>query len=158
MEEPVSEDVKLLMPLIEVMKIVRLTSLLPDMPRLSSPRPRLRHGCQLAHLSPISKPKSVYSLLRFATGSSSSSPNFLNCFSPKDLASVFADYLRSHFSFFHPKAQCNRVRGYLSEPQALRSLIHKSFCSPFYPAKFLADATNLSRSLLLAPTKLPVPC
>ena len=45
------KDVRLLLPLTEVMKIVRLTFPLPDMPRLSSPRPRLRHDRRLALLS-----------------------------------------------------------------------------------------------------------
>ena len=46
-------------------------------------------------LSLKSNPKSVYSLLRFADGSS---PNFPNCSSPRESALVFADYLTSHFS------------------------------------------------------------
>ena len=48
-----------------------------------------------------SNPKSVHSLLRSIAGSpssSSSSPNFPNCSSPRELASVYAAYLRSHFS------------------------------------------------------------
>ena len=52
-------------------------------------------------LSPRSNPKSVHSLLRYIAGSSSSSsssPNFPNCSSPRDSASVYAAYLRSHFS------------------------------------------------------------
>ena len=46
-------------------------------------------------------PKSVHSLLRSIAGSpssSSSSPNFPNCSSPRESASVYAAYLRSHFS------------------------------------------------------------
>ena len=35
----------------EVIKVVRLTSFLPDIPRRSRPRPRLRHGRRLALLS-----------------------------------------------------------------------------------------------------------
>ena len=50
-QEAVSERRKILLPLIEVTKIVRLTSLLPDMPRLSSPRSRLKHGRRHAFLS-----------------------------------------------------------------------------------------------------------
>ena len=57
-------------------------------------------------------PKSVHSLLRSITGSSSSSPN---CSSPRESASVYAAYLRSHFSVSQPKALCSRARGYLSE-------------------------------------------
>ena len=48
------KDVRLLLPLIEAMKIVRLTSLLPDMPRLSSPKPRLKNGRWLTLLFPKS--------------------------------------------------------------------------------------------------------
>ena len=52
-------------------------------------------------LSPRSNPKSVHSLLRSIAGSpssSSSSPNFPNYSSPRESASVYAAYLRSHFS------------------------------------------------------------
>ena len=48
-DEGVSE--RLLLPLMEVMKIVRLTSLLPDILRLSSPNPKLRYDKRLAHFS-----------------------------------------------------------------------------------------------------------
>ena len=44
------KDARLLLPLTEVMKITRLTSPLLDVPRLSLPRPRLRHGRRLALL------------------------------------------------------------------------------------------------------------
>ena len=50
-------------------------------------------------LSPKSNPKTVYSLLRSIAGSPSSSPNFPNCSSPRESASVYAAYLRSHFRF-----------------------------------------------------------
>ena len=52
-------------------------------------------------------PKSVYSLLRSIAGSpssSSSSPNFPNCCSPRESASVYAAYLRSHLSVSQPEA------------------------------------------------------
>ena len=45
-----------------------------------------------------SNPISVYSLLRCVAGSFSSSPNFFNRSSPRESASVYAAYLRSHFS------------------------------------------------------------
>ena len=57
-------------------------------------------------LSPKSNPKFVHSLLRYIAGSpssSSSSPNFPNCSSPRESASVYAAYLRSHFSVFSDK-------------------------------------------------------
>ena len=64
-------------------------------------------------LSPKSNPKSVHSLLRYIAGSSSSSsssPNFPKCSSPRESASVYAAYLRSHFSISQPKALCSRAR------------------------------------------------
>ena len=72
-------------------------------------------------LSPKSNPKSVHSLLPSIAGSSSSSssfPNFPSCFSPRNLCrlpSVYAAYLRLHFSVFQPKTLRSRARGYLSE-------------------------------------------
>ena len=103
------KDVRLLLPLTEVMKIARLTSSLLDAPRQSLPRPRLRHGRRLAflfHLGLTLNLCTVFfalslALLRSIAGSSSSSsssPNFPNCSSPRKSASVYAAYLRSHFS------------------------------------------------------------
>ena len=67
---------------------------------------------------PKSNLKSVHSLLRSIAGSPSSfssSPNFPNCSSPRESASVYAAYLRSHFSVSQPKALRSRARSYLSE-------------------------------------------
>ena len=63
-------------------------------------------------LSPRSSPKSVHSHLRHIAGSSSSfssSPNFPNCSSPRESASVYAAYLRSHFSVSKLKALRSRA-------------------------------------------------
>ena len=57
------KDAGLSLPLTEVMKIARLTSMLLDVPRQSLPKPRRRHGRRPALLSPKSNPKSVHSLL-----------------------------------------------------------------------------------------------
>ena len=65
-------------------------------------------------LLPKSIPKSVCSFLHFDAGSSSS-PNFPNCSSPRESASVYAVYLRSHFSVSQPKAPLSRAKGYLSK-------------------------------------------
>ena len=68
--------------------------------------------------SPKSNPKFVHSLLRSIAGSPFSfwsSPNFLNCSSPKESALVYAAYLRSHFSVSQPKVLRSRARGYLTE-------------------------------------------
>ena len=113
-------------------------------------------------LSPRSNPKSVYSLLRSIAGfsfSSSSSPNFPNCSSPRKLASVYAAYLRSHFFVSQPKALRSRARGYLSEFCRATCPVesHLSFCSPFSPAEFLAAASNLTPSTPTGPDKVAYP-
>ena len=107
-------------------------------------------------LSPRSNPKSVHFLLRSIAGSpasSSSSPNFPNCFFPRESASVYATYLRPHFSVSQPKALRSRARGYLSELRRATCPVetHSSFCSPFSPAEFLAAASNLSSSTATGP-------
>ena len=107
-------------------------------------------------LSLRSNPKSVHSLLRSIAGSSSSSPNFPNCSSPKKSASVYAAYLRSHFCVSQPKTLRSRARGYLSELRRATypEESHSSFCSPFSPAEFHAAASNLSSSTATGPDKV----
>ena len=114
-------------------------------------------------LSPRSNPKSVHTLLRSIAGSPSSSssfPNFPHCFSPRESASVYAAYLRSHFSVSQPKALRSRARGYLSELRRATCPVesHSSFCSPFSPPNFLQLPRTLSRPPPLVQTKLPIPC
>ena len=113
-------------------------------------------------LSPKSNPKSAHSLLRFIAGSpssSSSSPNFPNCSSPKESASVYASYLRSHFSVSQPKALRSKARGYLSELRRSTCPVesHSSFCSPFSPTEFHAAASNLTSSTATGPDKVAYP-
>ena len=151
------KDARLSLPLTEVM-IARLTSPLLDAPRQSSPR--RRHGRQTT-CSSLS-PKSVHSLLRSIAGSpssSSSSPNFPNCSSPRESASVYAAYLRSHFFVSQPKALRSRARGYLTELRRATCPVesHSSFCSPFTLAEFLAAASNLSSSTATGPDKVACP-
>ena len=135
------KDVKLSLPLTEVKKIARLTSLLPDMLRLSSPRPRRRHRRQLALPSGSNLTLNLctlsFVLLLPHLPPLLTSPTVL----PRESALVFADYLRFHFSVSKPKALRGRARGYLSElRQATRWSSEKSyssFCSPFSPLNFL---------------------
>ena len=113
-------------------------------------------------LLPKSIPKTVYSLLRSIAGSpssSSSSPNFPTCSSPRESASVYAAYLRSHFSISQTKAQHSRARGYLSElcQATCPEESYSSFCSPFTPTEFLAAASNLSSSTATCPDKVAYP-
>ena len=56
------KDARLSLLLTELMKIARLTSLLLDAPRQSSPRPRLRHGRQLALLFHLNLTLTLYTL------------------------------------------------------------------------------------------------
>ena len=113
-------------------------------------------------LSPKSNPKSVHSLLRSIAGSPSSSsfsPNFPNCSSPRESASVYAAYLRSHFSVSQPKALRSRARNYLSELRRATcpEESHSSFCSPFSLAEFLVAASSLSSSTATGPNKVAYP-
>ena len=110
-------------------------------------------------LSPKSNPKSVHSLLRSIAGSPSSSSSSPNCSSPRESASVYAAYLRSHFFVSQPKALRSRARGYLTELcRAMCSVeSHSSFCSPFSLAEFLAAASNLSSSTATGPDKVAYP-
>ena len=109
-------------------------------------------------LSPKSNPNSVHSLICSIAGSPSSScssPNFLNCSSPRESASVYATYLRSHFSVSQPKTLRSRARGYLSELRRATCSVesHSSFCSPFSLAECLAAASNLSPFTATGPDK-----
>ena len=113
-------------------------------------------------LLPRSNPKPVHSLLCSIAGSSSSSsssPNFPNCSSPRESASVYAAYLRSHFSVSQPKALRSRARGYLSEVRRATCPVesHSSFCSPFSRAEFLVAASNLLSSTATGPDKVAYP-
>ena len=113
-------------------------------------------------LSPKFNPKSVHSLLRPIAGSpssSSSSPNFPNCSSPRESASVYAAYLRSHFLVSQPKTLRSRARGYL--PVLRRATcseeFHSFFCSPFSPVEFHTTASNLSSSTATGPDIVAYP-
>ena len=113
-------------------------------------------------LSPKSNPKTVYSLLRSIAGpafSSSSSPNFPNSSSPRESASIYAAYLRSHFFVSQPKTMCSRAKGYLSElcRATFPEEYHLSFWSLFFPTEFLAAASNLSSSTVNCPEKVAYP-
>ena len=113
-------------------------------------------------LSPKSNPKSVHSLLCSIAGSpssSSSSPKFPNCSSPRESALVYATYLRSHFSVSQPKALHSRAKGHLSELRQATCLVESylSFCSPFSIAEFLAAASNFSSSTAIGQDKVAYP-
>ena len=110
-------------------------------------------------LSPRSNPKSVHFLLRSIAGSPSSSSSSPNCSSPRESASVYAAYLRSHFSIFQPKTLRSRARAYLSELRRATCPVesHSSFCSLFSLAEFHAAASNLTPSTATGPNKVAYP-
>ena len=110
-------------------------------------------------LSPRTNPKSVHSLLRSIAGSRSLSSSSPNCSSPRESASVYAAYLRSHFSVSQPKALRSRARGYLSELRRATCPVesHSSFCSLFSPAEFHAAASSLTPSTATGPDKVAYP-
>ena len=149
------KDVRLSLPLTEVMKIARLTFRLSNVPRLSLPRP-LAWQTTCSSLSPKSNPKSIYF---FLTGSSSSSLDFLKCSSPRESASVYTAYLRSHFSVSQPKALGSRARSYHSELRRATcpEESHSCFCFSFSPTEFLAAVSNLSSSTAACPNKVAYP-
>ena len=111
-------------------------------------------------LSPKFNPKTVYSLLHSIAGSSSFSPNFPNCSSPKESASVYTTYQRSHFSVSRPKPCAAEPEAtFLSsaKPHALRSLT-RPFALLSLPLNFLQLSPTFPHPLPLAQTKLPIPC
>ena len=101
-------------------------------------------------------PKSIHSLLRSIAGSSSSSsssPNFPNCSSPRESASVYAAYLRSHFSISQPEATSLSS----AEPRALWSLTCP-FALLSLSLNFLRLPPTFPPPPPLAQTKLPIRC
>ena len=156
------KNAKLSLSLTEAMKIAWLTSPLFVAPCHSSPRPRLRRGRRLALLFHPNLTQNLYTLLCSVAGSpssSSSSPNFPNCSSPRESASVYAAYLRCHFSVSQPKALRSKARSYLSELCRATCLgeSRSSFHSPFSLAEFLVAASNLSSSTATGPDKVAYP-
>ena len=107
-------------------------------------------------LLPKSNPKTLCSLLHSIAGSPSSSPNFPNCSSPRNSASVCAVYLKFHFSISQPKTLRSRARGYLSQLHRATcpEESHSSFCSPFSATELLVAASNLSSSTAIGPDKV----
>ena len=156
------KDARLLLPLTEVMKIARVTSPLFDE---SSPRPRLRHGRRLAllfHSNQTRKLCTVFFALSLAL--LTRLPPLLisqSVLLPGNrLRSTPLTYAAYLFSVSQPKALRSRARGYLSEfhQASCPEESHSYLCSPFSETELLAAASNLSPLLLLAHTKLPIPC
>ena len=149
------KDVRHSLQLTEVMKIVTLTSPLPDVHRLSSPRPMLRHGRRLALLS---RPNlcilffvlSLALLPPLLTSPTVSLPGYRLWSSP----------ITCDLTFLSPSqrpcvAEPETTFPSSAEPRALKS--HSSFCYPFSPAEFLAAASNLFSSTATGPDEVAHP-
>ena len=142
------KDVRLSLPLTEVIKIVRPTSLLRDMPRLSSPRQRLRHGRRHAHLSLLNLCTLSFVLLLALlphlrpalTSTTLRLPGNRLWSSPTTWGYIFLS---------------SSQRPCVAEPRALKSLIPLSaLLSP--SLNFSRLARTSPRPLLLAQTKFPI--
>ena len=144
------KDARLSLPLTEAMKIPRLTST-----RLIAKAKAEAWQTTCFSLSSKSNPKTVYSLHRSFAGS----PYFPNCSSPRELASVYAAYLKSHFSASQTKALRSKARGYLNELRLVTcpEESHSSFCSPFSSTEVLAAASNLFPFTATGPDKVAYP-
>ena len=74
-----------------------------------------------------------------------------NCSSPRELALVFADYLRSHFSVFQPKALRSRARA--TFPSSRRATYPEESRSSFALPSYILFLQSERHLLLLPCTK-----
>ena len=158
------KDVRLLLPLTEVMKIARLTSPLLDAPRQSLPRPRRRHGRRLALLFHPNQTQKLYTLF-FALSLAllpRLPPILISPTVPLPGNRLWSMPLTcdSTFPFLsqrHCVAEPEATSLSSVEPRALRSLTRPSALhSP--PLNFLRLPPTSPRPLPLAQTKLPILC
>ena len=143
-------DARLSLPLTEVMKIARLTSLLLDAPRQSSPR--LRHGRRLALLFHPNQTQKLYTLF-FAL-------SLTLLISPTVLLPEIGFGLRRlreiSISVSQTKILRSRARGYLSELRRATCPVesHSPFCSLFSSTELLAATSSLSPFTDTGPDKV----
>ena len=127
------------------------------------PRPRLGHGRRIAllfhHNLTLNLCTLFFALLLALLPRLPPLLTSPTVFTPRESASFYAAYLRSHFSVSQPKALPGRAREHLTElhRNTCRVESHSSSCSPFCPAEFLAAASNLSSSTIIGPDKVAYP-
>ena len=158
------KDARLSLPLTEVMKIAMLTSPLADVPRLSSPRPRLRHGRQLAFYLHLNLTINLFTFF-FALSLALLPRLPLLLISPTVL--LPGNRLRSTpltsdptFPFLSQRpcvAEPEATSLSSAEPHALWSLT-RPFAVPSLPLTFLRLSPTSPHPLPLAQTKLPILC
>ena len=137
-------------------KIIKLTSLLLNMPCLSSPRPRLRPGRRIALLSHLNLCTLSFVLSLTLLSLLLHSPNV-----PLPGSRLRSSPITGKLTFLYPSqrpyvAEPEATYSSSTEPRALRSLTHP-LAALFFPAEFLAAASNSPRPLPLAVMKLPIP-
>ena len=155
------KDARLSLPLTEVMKIARLTSPLLDAPRQSLPRPRLRHGRQLALLFHLNLTLNLYTLF-FALSLALLPPLliFLTVLLPGNRLQLMLLTRGLTFLFLSQRpcvAEPEATSLSSAEPRALWSLI-LPFALLSLLWNFLQLPPTSPRPLPLAQTKLPIPC
>ena len=158
------EDARRLLPLIEVMKIARLTFPLLDAPRQSSPRPRLRHGRRLALLFHLDLTLNLHTL-SFAL-SLAHLPRLLPLLTSPTVL-LPGNRLRSMppiwdltFPFFSQRlcaAEPEAISLRSAEPRARRSLTRPSALLS-HLLNFLRLPPTSPRPPPLVQTKLSIPC
>ena len=158
------KDARLFLPLTEVMKIDRLTSLLLDVPRQSLPRPRLRHGKQLALPFHLGLTLNLYTL--FFALSLAFLPRlpplltFLTVLLPGNrlrLMPLTCDLTFSSLSQRPCAAEPKATSLSSAEPRALWSLT-RPFALLSLPQNFMWLPPILPHPLPLVQRKLPIPC
>ena len=158
------KDARLSLPLTEVMKIARLTSLLLDAPRQSSPRPRLRHGRRLALLFHPNQIQNLFTLF-FAQSLAllRRLPPFLTSLTvplPGNRLQSLPLTCDPNFRFLSQRlcvAEPEATFLSSAEPRALRSLT-RFFALLSLPLNFSRLPPTSPTPLPLAQTKLPIPC
>ena len=157
------KDAMLLLPLTEVMKIARLTSPFLDVPRQSSPRPRLRLGRRLTLLFHPNYTLNLYTF--FFALSLALLPRLLSLLTSPTVL-LPGNRLRSMpltcdltFPFLSQRlyvAEPEAISLSSAEPRALRSLT-RPFALLFSPAEFLAAVSHLSSFTATDPDKVAYP-
>ena len=157
------KDVRQFLPLTQVMKIARLISPLPDMFRLLSSRPRLRHGRRAAPLSPPNLTLNLCNLsFVLLLALLPHLPSLLTSpITPLPGSRLRSSPITRDPTFLTPSqrpcvAEQEAIFPSSAEPHVLRSLT-RPFAVFSPPLNFLRLRLTFSCLLPLAQIKLPIP-
>ena len=158
------KDARFSLPLTKVMKIARPTSPLLDVHRLSSPRPRLRHGRRLALFS---RPNLTLNLCALFFALFVDLLPHLPPLLTSSIVPFLGNRLRSSSISRDPTLVSLSQMPFVAEPEATFPSSAQSNAQrrltcpsthPFPLLNFLRLPPNSPRPLPLAQTKLPIPC